>query len=140
MGTRGPVPKRSSARAGHRTKAEQPDKAVRRGPVNIPPVSADWHPRAQSWYRSLAESGQSDFYESSDWELAGFVAQLMTEVLEAAKPSSELVKAILSAMNDLGVTEGARRRMRIEVERMSDDREESGVAAFDEYRRLEAAS
>lgn len=136
MGSRGPVPKRSSARAGHRTKAEQPDKVSVPGRVRVPPASRDWASEARAWYQSLRASGQSRWFEPSDWEFARLLARLLSDQMERDRPSSEMVKAILSAMGDLGTTEGSRRRMRIEVERESDPVESAEVAVLNEYRRL----
>lgn len=125
-GKGGPVPKRSNARAGHRTKAEQPDKVTRSGSVPVPPSSAAWADEARRWYESLAESGQSQYFEPSDWAYARLLARLLSDQLGKARPSSEMMKAVLSAMNDLGTTEGARRRMRIEVERAVADDDGAG--------------
>lgn len=134
-GKGGPVPKRSNARAGHRTKAEQPDKVKTRGRVEMPPAGR-WRVEAKRWYKSLASSGQAEYFEPSDWEFARLLARLLSDQLGKEKPSSEMMKAILAAMNDLGTTEGARRRMRIEVERGVDDDTAAEVAVLDAYRRI----
>ena len=117
MGQRGPVPKRSAERAGHRAKADKPDATRMAGTVTIPLASEDWHVYAAEWYDSLSASGQSKFYEPSDWEYARIVAEMASHALTASHPSAQLIKAVLAAMDSLGTTEGARRRMRIEVER-----------------------
>ena len=44
-------------------------KGVRHVPA-IPEPDPDWHPIALAMFTSLRESGQSDFYQSSDWALA----------------------------------------------------------------------
>lgn len=36
----------------------------------VPDPDETWHPIATALYKSLAESGQSDFYQSSDWVFA----------------------------------------------------------------------
>jgi len=140
MGTRGPVPKRSSERAGHRTRAEQPD-VVRLGePVAPPPARRGWSPEAKAWYRALGRSGQARYFEPSDWELARLVAELLSRQLRAERPSAEMLKALLGAMASLGTTEADRRRMRIEVERQAAEAEEAAeaaeVAVLEQYRRL----
>lgn len=126
-GKGGPVPKRSSERAGHRTKAEQPDKVVVPVAFQVPPASEEWAEEARRWYESLAESGQSRYFEPSDWAYARLLARLLSDQLGKARPSSEMMKAILTAMNDLGTTEGARRRLRIEVERPASDAGDPGA-------------
>jgi len=114
-----------------------PDKVVRSGPVVMPPPDPAWAEEARRWYVSLSESGQVQYFEPSDWAFARLLARLLSDQLVKPRPSSEMVKAILSAMNDLGTTEGARRRMRIEVERaVADDGKGAELAVLEEYRRL----
>lgn len=140
MGSRGPVPKRSSERAGHRTRAERPDVVRAAEPVKAPPARRGWHPQAKAWYRSLARSGQSRYFEPSDWELARLIADLLTKQLTSERPSAEMVKACLAAMSALGTTEADRRRMRIEVERpelgADDEAKRAALTVLDEFRRL----
>jgi len=139
MGSRGPVPKRSSERAGHRTKAERPDVVRIAEPAKAPRARRGWAPAAKAWYRALARSGQSRYFEPSDWELARLVAELLSRQLRAERPSAEMVKACLAAMASLGTTEADRRRMRIEVERPeegSDEARQAAVTVLEEFRRL----
>lgn len=44
-------------------------KGVRFSPT-IPAADPEWHPIAAQLYNSLHESGQADFYQSSDWAFA----------------------------------------------------------------------
>ncbi len=140
MGTRGPVPKRSSERAGHRTRAERPDVVRLAEPAPAPPARRGWAPQARAWYRALARSGQARYFEPSDWELARLVAELLSRQLRAERPSAEMVKACLAAMASLGTTEADRRRMRIEVERpgaeAEDEAKRAAVTVLEEFRRL----
>lgn len=140
MGARGPLPKRSRERAGHRTRAEQPDVVRAEGAVTPPPARRGWAPEARSWYRALARSGQARFFEPSDWELARLVAELLSRQLRVERPSAEMLKGILGAMASLGTTEADRRRMRIEVERQAAEAErlaeDADVAVLEQYRRL----
>jgi len=138
-GKGGPVPKRSSERAGHRTKAEQPDKVVVPVAFQVPPASEEWAEEARRWYESLAESGQSRYFEPSDWAYARLLARLLSDQLGKARPSSEMMKALLAAMGNLGTTEADRRRMRIEVERAVEQHGKSAeLAVLEDYRRLAA--
>lgn len=133
--TRGPVPKRSNVRAGHRGEADQPDRVLVRGPVRIPRASRAWHESARRWYRSLADSGQSRYFEPSDWSFARLLAELLSAELEGS-PRATMVNAILAGMDRLGTTEAARRRMRIEVERTLAGDDDDSVVVFDQFRRL----
>lgn len=135
MGARGPVPKRVDERHGHiSTDDREAVSRVRKtGAVRVPPADRSWHRFARDWYRSLAESAQSRFYEPSDWQAARMVATEMTRMLQADFPSPTLFKAIWSAMDGLLTTEGARRRVKVEVERAAADLPD-GVADLDEFR------
>lgn len=137
MGTRGPVPKRSSERLGHRTKAEIASTDVVKIPaptVDQPPADSEWHPLARDWYESLAESGQAMFYEPSDWAAARYVAWVMTRNITAPRFNQQLFGAVWAAMNDLMTTEGSRRRLRLELERAPADSGAQTASILAEYR------
>lgn len=101
-------------------------------------VGADpeWHPVAVAWFESLSESGQSQFYESSDWAVARLVAEAMSRdlkpqivgVTEAGDPiaykrplAGASITAYLKAFSSLLVTEADRRRAQVELERSESD-------------------
>lgn len=137
MGRRGPVPKRTSQRLGHLTKAEKATsttvKAV--GAVEIPDLDPLWHPLAADWYRSLAESGHRELLEPSDWAAARLVAFELTRMLELP-PNAALLGKIWAAMGELMTTEGARRRLKVEVERKTLTAAPASVTQIDDYRAL----
>lgn len=137
----GPVPKRSDQRrrrnkpaGGEVTTIKPPTSPVRQPPLDFPA-----HPIAEAWYASLAESGQALYYEPSDWQAARLVAFDMTRHLNARRVSSQMLAALWTAMADLLTTEAARRRVRMEIDRLGDDEEDEAAAAkvrvLDEYRR-----
>ncbi len=137
MGTRGPVPKRTDQRR-RVNKPEIPlTEAVAGAVSSQPPGEPNWHPLAAEWYRSLADSGQSRFYEPSDWATARLIAESMSRDLNhlmVIPPSS--LSAWLKAMTALLVTEGDRRRLSLELKRAESSPEVvDGVADLDEYRR-----
>lgn len=86
----------------------------RRQGIAIPEASPQWHPQARSWYNALKLSGQSDFYEASDWATAVLCAQLYDMFMRtrAVNYMNHFVK--LSA--SLGVTVVDRKRNRIELD------------------------
>jgi hypothetical protein len=118
MGQRGPLPKRSDQRHGHGSKAAQEAVTKARGTAAVeqPAGDPDWHPIARDWYASLAVSGQSAFYQPSDWQTARFVAESMDRNLRAGRFSAQQFAATMSAMTELLTTEGARRRARLELQ------------------------
>lgn len=105
----------------------QTDRLVVEGSVSVPPPQDHWHPIAKRWYEALAESGQSRFYEPSDWAYAVYVAEAMHRNLDAGRFSAQLLATVTKAMSVLLVTEGDRRRMRLELERV-DARQEAEQA------------
>jgi hypothetical protein len=149
-GSRGPVGKPSAQRR-RRNKDEMPaDKVKVLGAVPVPPGDRKWHALALRWYESLADSGQSRFYEPSDWATAAIIAESMSRELKPQTVIGEdgkqhrvtrplrgaSVSAWLKAMTVLLATEGDRRRMRLELARAQAAGEEGGasVSELDQYR------
>lgn len=117
-GSGGPVPKRSSQRR-RANKPEVPIIHAPSGPVSagVPSPSDEWHPLAREWFTALGHSGQSQFFEASDWAQANVWAHLLSVELMKDKPSAMMIAAWSSGAAELLTTEGARRRVRIELER-----------------------
>lgn len=139
MGARGPVPKRAAARR-RRNKESVPDEVKVEGRVAAPKANSRWHPIAKGWFVSLGESGQSRFFEPSDWQAARYAAEVMSRALRDKPFSATLFRATWVAMADLMTTEAQRRRLRLEVDRQLADAPAqaappAGVTALDEYRR-----
>lgn len=132
----GPVPKRES----QRRRVNKPTTPVTRaeaGPQeSAPPADAAWHPIAGAWYAALSRSGQSRWYEASDWAQAVYVAEVMSRSLTADRMSAPLFAAVISSSGNLLVTEGDRRRLRIELDRGAavDEDEDASVAALSDFR------
>lgn len=134
MGVRGPIPKRDAERR-RRNKPETPTKTVHvTGAVRVPAADRAWHPIAKRWYQSLKKSGQARFYEPSDWMTARYTAELMSRLLnQGERPSAQLVASLNSLMSSLLVTEGDRRRVRMEIERAG-EQPMASVTVIDAYR------
>lgn len=118
MGTRGPVPKRSEERIRRNKPEVEVTKVEVAGPVPQPDLGfSDPHPMIVEFWESLAASAQAQFYEPSDWAFAKFTLHFADTLLKSARPSAQLLQGVNSALGDLLVSEGARRRVRMEVER-----------------------
>lgn len=132
-----PTPKRAAERR-RRNLESQVDAVTMTGAVKAPPAGRGWHPIARRWYLSLKESGQSAYYEPSDWAYAQLLADQLSRALRYAdgehlptedaegnplpKPlpgpmRASLLATILDGMGNLLTTEADRRRMRLEIER-----------------------
>jgi hypothetical protein len=116
-----PMPKRSTELI-RRNKPDIPvEKVEVIGPVYVPALGIDDpHPIIREMYISLKESGQSRYYEPSDWQYARFVMHFADQLLKSARPSGQMLATVQTMMSNLLMTEGDRRRVRLEVERNTD--------------------
>lgn len=105
--------------------------------VAAPSPNPDWHPLATMHYWAARKSAIRDFYEPSDWAALFLILEQMSrwlnpqEVLiqqgEMAGTTVEMVvpmpggvlSSITKSLGELMFTEGARRKLRLEVERIS---------------------
>jgi len=138
MGQRGPIPKRDSQRR-RRNEESKADQVTFDGtPVEAPPADENWHKVARDLYESLAESGQAQFYEPSDWQQAVWLAHETSRFLKAKKRSAMMFSYLWDGWADLLATEGARRRAKLEIERTpppsEGDEEAATIASLDEFR------
>lgn len=142
----GPIPNRTSDLSRERDANRNDRTPVTKGtlrPTSRPAPDSEWGNVALMAYNSLITSGISDFYQDSDWAYAWIVLSeldvyrrkgKMTDGTEYAshKPSGQMFAAIMSAMVSLGMTEGDRRRMRIELESPKEE-SDAEVLAIAEY-------
>lgn len=118
------------------------------GEVEVPVADPDWHPVARRWFDSLAVSGQSVFYEQSDWATAYLTAESLSRdlkpkfvctsddgpVYESMPLSGSSLSAYLRVFTNLLVTEADRRRSSIELQRGQVAGAEE-VSSLDDFRR-----
>lgn len=131
MGVRGPVPKRDSQRRRLNPPAGGPAEKGQHVLCEPPKGNTKWHPVARRWFDALAVSGQSYYYQASDWATAELLAEEMSRCLRPQyvgldsedrpvlyeRPLGNSLSAILKGAQALMATEGDRRRLRIELER-----------------------
>lgn len=150
--SRGPVPKREAQRRRQNEPEAPIDRAPGAAEVEVPKPNPKWHPIAKRWFESLARSGQSAFYEPSDWATAELIAESMSRDLkpqvvgikeETGEPVMATIPlkgaslaAYLKAFSVLLVTEGDRRRARLELERpkLGGEEEMPDVSELADYR------
>jgi len=128
----GPLAKRSAERR-RRNKVPGETVVVRPEAVKPPPLPKAITGVPRRWYNSLKASGQSEYFEPSDWAFALYVAEAMQRNLANPRFSAQLFGVVVGAMEALLTTEASRRRARIEVERGMLE-EAPGPTAIDEYR------
>jgi len=143
----GPVPNRSEDLARPRERKGKDIVPVTKGElrkVRIPAADSKWHPIAKRLYNSLKVSGQADFYQQSDWALAWSICEDLSVYKqprydritgeEYFKRSGQMLQTIYTAMERLLVTEGDRRRVRIELSAPEPEAESAAVLAIADYR------
>lgn len=132
----GPIPKRTDqVRRPNRKDRPGMQIASGGGAVTVPKPDENWHPVARQLWDALEESGQSQFYESSDWAFAFSLMDDLSYYKRANKRSGQMLQSIYSAMDRLLITEGDRRRARLQLERHSEaPAEDPRVAIMDRYR------
>lgn len=126
-----PTPKRSSQR--RRTNSPAVDKAVSDGQIRGPELTGDHSDLGRRWWEALRRSGQAQWFEPSDWMQAEIVVAGIDNFVE--KPSAAMLNMISQASGPLLVTEGDRRRLRVELERVPESEEDADVSELGEYRR-----
>ncbi|AEK32597.1 terminase small subunit [Mycobacterium phage George] len=140
--TRGPVPERTDQTVRH---SEPVDKIEVFGEVRVPDLGdvsfrGETHPIIKDLYQAMQESGQSRFYEPSDWQVARLALLALNEELVAARHGDKPIGAMkLTALNQmlttLMLTEGDRRRVRIELERKPSQPEGVVINAADQFKK-----
>lgn len=106
----------------------------------VPSPDPHWHPNATRFYEALRMSGQSAFYEGTDWALGWHVALMLNQNANnpGAPNAAALLGQILKGAESLLATEGARRRVRLELQRpgkgAESGGEDSAVTAMEAYR------
>lgn len=125
MGLRGPAPKRVEDRNGHRSREEREGDDVTRvsqtvvtsGAISQPQGSTKWDTVAKRIWKAAGTSAQSALYQETDWAVLRLMLDEVTAYRAATKRNSQHLGAIMSALTDLLLCEGDRRRRGIEVAR-----------------------
>ena len=127
MGVRGPIGKRDEERV-RRNIPEDPTVTVQmHGLVTIPDLGdmshlGETHPLVVEMYEAMKQSASIKYFEPTDWAFARLTLYTLNQELIAAAHNGKPVGAMkLTAINQmlsaLLLTEGDRRRARLEIER-----------------------
>lgn len=113
MGRRGPLPLPNADRLDHHTDRELDTAAA--GPrIDPPPADERWHPQAQIWYLSLAETPQAGEYTRADWGHAHTSAAILSGALWCGDMKTAQA-TIESAAKQLMTTRPARLAAHLDV-------------------------
>lgn len=113
----GPVPKRSEDRI--RYDGNVIDKVHAFGVVKKPELGLgdNPHPIITDFWDAVGESAQTRYYEASDWQYLRVSLHFLNKLLRSNKPSAQMLTVVNQMLSDLLVSEGQRRRVRMEIER-----------------------
>ena len=148
-GTRGPIGKRDEERI-RRNIPENPTETVQViGTVIIPELGdvsyqGETHPLITEMYEAMKESAAVKFFEPTDWQFARLALYTLNQELIASQHYGKPVGAMkLTAINQmlsaLLLTEGDRRRARLEIERVGNAQDGKVVDVTDMLRQRLAA-
>lgn len=116
----GPLPKRSEERTRRDSNEDKAPlkKGVAHSYKNWPSPNKEWEQPVKELFMSLAKSGMEAFYEQSDIAWARVVCDGLDEWYKTpvGRRSAMKLDIPLKHAAALGITEGERRRMRIELE------------------------
>ena len=92
----------------------------------IPDADKGWHPKARSWYNSLKISGQTKFWEPSDWATAVAAADAYNVFLRTHNAS--ILAQFVRLSERLGATLSDRKKSRVELEEPVQEDEDEEAA------------
>ncbi len=145
MGSRGPLPKRSGL-GDRRTQANKIKNGVKKvrvkdGVVKPPPADSEWHPIARSLWQAVKDSKYTIYYEPSDWLLLYDACDELSSYKYARQRSAMMRAALNNLLSGLLLTEGDRRRARIEIDRdtAAEPEESAGIVAMRDFLRKRAS-
>jgi len=85
-------------------------------------------------YKSARTSGQEDYYQNSDWALLWSLCEDLSEYKMANRRSSQMAQVIYTGFTGLLLSEGDRRRARLELSVVKPDEKSAELFAIDAYR------
>lgn len=122
MGIKGPIGKRSDERVRRNKTGEdglETQTVQMIGDVEVPDLDlgVETHPMIEDLWDSLPTSGQTKHWEPSDWEYARITMFALNQMLVSGNISAMKLSAVDGMMSKLLLTEGDRRRVKLEVQR-----------------------
>ncbi|QBJ00195.1 terminase small subunit [Mycobacterium phage Pharaoh] len=130
-GTRGPVGKRDEERVRRNVPTDPTATVTVHGAVSIPELGdisfeGETHPLVTDMYESIKASAAVKYYEPTDWQFARLMLFTLNQELifarQLGKPIGAMkLTAINQMLSSLLLTEGDRRRVRLEIERTPGD-------------------
>ena len=125
----GPIPRRQDERV-RRNKPDTPIETVTAlGVVRIPDLGLEEpHPIVVELWDGMIHSAQARYFEPSDWSFARLTLHFADQLVKSSRPNGQVLATVSSMLTDLLVTEGSRRKVRIEVERAETETKVTDIA------------
>lgn len=139
MGARGPIPNHSDDLARPRERRGKDEVPVTKGTSRRPTwphADPEWHKIARELYAACRKSGQADFYQQSDIALLYSLCEDLSVYKKSMKRSGQMLQTIYAALGSLLVTEGDRRRVRIELTEPGEAETDAEVIAINAYQQV----
>ena len=141
----GPIPQRSEDRIRRNKDGGEITKGQAFDVTWDLPADPEWHPIAIRLYEACSSSGQSAYYQNSDWALLYSICEDLSHYKQGSKMvdrntgelvnkarSGQMLQSIYSALERLMVAEGDRRRLRVELEAPEPKRKLASVTAIED--------
>lgn len=116
--SRGPIPKRSDSRT-RRNKTNESGIAVKKGEataISWPHPAKEWQKPVKDLYQGLKKSGMAQFYQQGDVQWAWLACDELNNYRLYGGGAMKLQAVLSMFSQSLGILEGDRRRMQIELE------------------------
>ena len=121
MGRTGKIPQ-PDRRVGHSHGVRDPEITSVKDATIDPPKAANpaWPSFVQELWNSLGEGGMAQFYAPADWQMAWLAMEMLSNAFTHTNRTGQINASTLgqawAILATLGVTEGARRLLSINVE------------------------
>ncbi|NAZ80575.1 hypothetical protein GTR02_01915 [Kineococcus sp. R8] len=86
--------------------------------VEQPAADPTWCRQAVALWEAMGSSGQAQYFEPSDWAEVAVAMWFLTSKVAAGRIAGQDLQALHSILSDHLVSEGARRRLRVELRRL----------------------
>lgn len=131
------IPRRESELARPRSRKGGDQQETKRGvmkDVRWKQPDPDWHPVARDLYLSARSSGQADWYQNSDIHLLWSLCDDLSHYKKSGRRSAQMAAVIYTAFGNLLLTEGDRRKARIELTEQKPEQTPASVTAIQGYK------
>lgn len=94
-----------------------------------------WHPIAKMVWESARESGQSEWFQQSDIAMLWSICEDLSLYKLSSRRSAQMLDVLMKTLGNLMMTEGDRRKVRLELQKPEEEEQplaDSAKAAYAE--------